>query len=164
MFGALAFTGSRGSAALQQIHRKLMSNIGSDLTGLAWSQLIMLNPHAHLWQPVFLAPAWWFIPAILLAYALFPAYMWLLQRLGSLGFLVLGGAISIISYIASLQGWLPEFSWNFIIFNECFNFFLGIVVGRYMATARGSRAVETWIRSPLLVTASSRHFHCRQRL
>ena len=28
MFGALAFTGSRGSAALQQIHRKLMSNIG----------------------------------------------------------------------------------------------------------------------------------------
>ena len=25
-----------------------------------------------------------------------------------------------------------------------------LVVGRYMATARGSRAVETWIRSPLL--------------
>jgi hypothetical protein len=154
MFSAVAFSGSRSSAAFQEIHRKLTSNIGSDLVGLAWSQLVLIDPHAPFWQPFFLAPAWWFVPAILLAYALFPTYMWLLQRLGTSKFLILGAVISIVSYSASLRGWLPEFSWNFVVLNECFNFFLGIVLGRYMTTPQGRTSIEKWVRSPGLLSAA----------
>jgi surface polysaccharide O-acyltransferase-like enzyme len=155
MFVALALTRSGGSFTIQQIHQKVANNIGPDYWGIAWSQLVLLDPRARLWSPTFLAPAWWFVPAILLAYALFPIYMRLLLRVGKIRFLAIGALVSVVSYEVVLGQHLQEFNWWFVILNECFNFFLGIVLGVYLTTVRGRENIERILQSKALVLASA---------
>jgi peptidoglycan/LPS O-acetylase OafA/YrhL len=154
MFTALAVTASRSSFAIQEIHNKIAFNIGPDISGIAWSQLLLIDPHTRFWSPVFLAPAWWFVPAILLAYVMFPFYLWLLRRVGRSRFLAIGAVISIFSYEVTVHDHVQDFSWWFIVLNECFNFFLGIVLGCYLSTAQGMERMELALQSRGLIFAA----------
>ena len=151
MFLALAISSSSANPAFRGIREKLVENIGSDFAGLIWSHLFLCNPHERYGTAVFLAPAWWFVPAILLAYTMFPLYMRLLNLVRTGAFLAIGALISIATYELLLQEHIQEFGWWFIVSNECFNFFLGIVLGRYLATASGRIRIERTLHSPALI-------------
>ena len=154
MLIGMAATSTSNSPLLHTLHAKILENVGPDVSGVVWSQLLLFDPHQRLGTAVFLAPAWWFVPAILLAYALFPLYMRLLRRLGQPLFLALGALISIASYTVLLRHHVQEFSWWFVVCNECFNFFLGILVGMLLRSEDGRKRAEHALGSPTLFAVS----------
>lgn len=134
--------------ATAQLTQKLLQNGGGDTTGVIISQLLLVDPRKRLWIPVFLSPAWWFVPAILVGYLLFPLYYGLLKRLGAFRLLSIALAISVGSYCLIAKEHLLEWGWYFVGFNEAFNFCIGIVLGRMYSRPQGKADIESAFRAP----------------
>jgi peptidoglycan/LPS O-acetylase OafA/YrhL len=115
----------------EPIQAKLQTKIDADWANIFISHIFLVNP----WQPhgsaTFFAPAWWFLPAIIVAYIFFPLYSWLLIKLGSKFLLISSFLVTITAYWLETQNILLGNQWYFIITFELFNFSLGIIFGRW---------------------------------
>jgi hypothetical protein len=111
------------------IHHKLLTTLDTPPLGIFLSHTLLLDPFSRQWQAQFFAPAWWFIPAIILAYLAFPLILRLSRRIGPAPLLIGAGVVSMVSYhLANIGVFVNESSY-YIVMQECFNFALGIVVG-----------------------------------
>jgi peptidoglycan/LPS O-acetylase OafA/YrhL len=124
-------------AILPRVHRAFALSLDSKLhsllhtppVGVVLSHTLLFDPFARQWQADFFAPAWWFIPAILLAYAAYPALLAAARRYHPLLLLFVAAAISVTSYALVSARALYNETWYFIVMQELFNFTLGIVIG-----------------------------------
>lgn len=111
------------------------------------THLFLLDPRQSGWGAHFFAPAWWFIPPLLLAYLAFPWIYRAIDRFGALPVLGVALAVSIAGYLTTDNGLLFEYGWYFIIYHELFNFTLGIVVGRLLRSEPGRAQFDRAITS-----------------
>ena len=107
---------------------KLVSQFKTPYIGVVTSHLFLFDPWQFQWGADFFAPAWWFIPAILLAYVTYPFVRgW--SRYGRGIPLLLGSAaITIVAYSLSDAYVLMNESWYYIVLQQSFNFSLGVVL------------------------------------
>lgn len=132
---------------LRQFVKKLLQNQDGSAAHTLFAQIFLFDPWRHLFVPLFLSPAWWFVPAILVGYLVFPL-IWMAFRHYSPGLvLAVALAVSLGSYTAILHGHALEWGWYFVAFNEAFNFCLGILLGRLYTTASGKERIEAHLRS-----------------
>ncbi len=129
LFYAVLHIRASHSRMLHRIQEKLAGQVTGSMPANYFKHIFLVDPHQRQWIANFCAPAWWFIPAILVAYLCFPLYIALFQRLGHLLFLGLALGISIVSYQLTQRGVLIENAWYFAVLNEAFSFSLGIVAG-----------------------------------
>lgn len=135
---AFAVTVLRHSAGhfASVIESKLLSQFSSPLPGIITSHLFLFDPWAPQWNADFFAPAWWFVPAILLAYMVYPAVLFASRTWGGVKLLFVSAAITIASYAASNAGMLINESWYYIVLQEAFNFSLGVVLANIWLSRR----------------------------
>jgi peptidoglycan/LPS O-acetylase OafA/YrhL len=106
---------------------KLFSQFHTPLPGVLASHLLLFDPYNRFWSADFLAPAWWFVPAILLAYAIYPFVTAAAGRAPAATLLAAAG-VTVAAYAAAGAGLLWNETWYYIVLQESFNFTLGIVV------------------------------------
>jgi exopolysaccharide production protein ExoZ len=110
---------------------KLASQFHTPPLGVVLSHLILIDPWGFEGTADFFAPAWWFVPAILLAYLIYPV----LRRAGRYkhGFPLLAAAalITIGSYSLVEAKLLFGETWYTIVSEELFNFTFGIVIAQW---------------------------------
>ncbi len=107
---------------------KLLSQFHTPLPGVIISHIFLIDPYNYDWSADFFAPAWWFVPAILLAYVAYPfARAW--SRIGHGIPLLVGSALlAMAAFALADAGVLVNESWYYIVLQESFNFCLGIVL------------------------------------
>lgn len=112
------------------VESKLLTHFHTPPLGIIISHLFLFDPWGYQWGPEFFAPAWWFVPAILLAYTTFP-FLLAASRIGrGLPLLAVSAVITVAAYMLSDARVLVNESWYYIVLHESFNFSLGIVLGR----------------------------------
>jgi hypothetical protein len=119
------------------IDEKLLSQFHTPLLGVIVSHLFLIDPYNKSWSADFFAPAWWFVPAILLAYVAYP-FVRGGSRFGR-GIPILIGAalLSMAAFAAADAGILVNESWYYIVLQESFNFTLGVVIANaWLGSAR----------------------------
>ena len=109
------------------IGTKMLSQFHTPPLGVLSSHLLLIDPYNRFWSADFLAPAWWFVPAILLAYATYPIVATAMRRSGA-ACLLAAGAVTVASYAAAGAGVLWNETWYYIVLQESFNFTLGIFI------------------------------------
>lgn len=129
-------------AFAQGLSIKLHSLLQTPPLGVALSHTLLFDPFEKQWQPYFFAPAWWFIPAILLAYALFPLILSASRTIGRIPVLVVSAAVTLVSYQLANGGILVDENWYYIVLQESFNFTLGVVIGQCWLDRRQRRFLE----------------------
>jgi peptidoglycan/LPS O-acetylase OafA/YrhL len=149
----LIFSRQSGSGLTSQLAQKLLQNGGGDISGTLLGQLLLIDPRRHLFVPVFLSPAWWFVPAIIVGYLIFPAIWLSLKKWGAGIVLPVALAISLLTYTLALNHWMTEWGWYFVAFNEAFNFCLGAALGRYYASPRAAARIEGLLQSRKMLLA-----------
>jgi hypothetical protein len=97
--------------------------------GIVLSHTVLFDPFERFWSAQFFAPAWWFIPAILLAYCFYPVVLSAARRAGGIPLLAVAAMVNTIAYRLSDVGVLQKDTWYFIVLQESFNFSLGVVAG-----------------------------------
>ena len=110
------------------IDTKMLSQFHTPPLGVLSSHLFLIDPYNRFWTADFLAPAWWFVPAILLAYAVYPFVAAAVRRAGAAWILLAAAAVTIAAYAAADAGMLWNETWYYIVLQESFNFTLGIVI------------------------------------
>jgi hypothetical protein len=123
------------------IETKLLSQFHTPPLGVVLSHIILLDPWGFQWSADFVAPAWWFVPAILLAYAAYP-FIRTAARFGR-GIPLLAGAaiVTMAAYAASAALLIANETWYYIVLQELFNFCLGVVVAQvWLGSGRASLA------------------------
>lgn len=117
---------------------KLHSLFSTPLLGIVMSHVLLFDPYGYQWSADFFSPSWWFVPAILLAYAVYPTLRFASRILLGIPLLVASAFISASSYVLSDSGVLVNQHWYFIVLNELFNFALGIVLANaWLGSHRG---------------------------
>ena len=113
----------------QVIDAKMLGQFHTPLLGVVISHVFLFDPFNADWSADFFAPAWWFVPAILLAYLTYP-FVRAASRFGR-GIPLLAGAaaLSIGAFSATNAGWLMNEQWYYIVLQESFNFALGVALG-----------------------------------
>lgn len=103
----------------------------------------------HGRQASLFTPAWWFVPAILIAYLCFPLFTSLMRAFGRRGFLAFAFTLTAASYGLAQHGFLADSAWYFIVTNEAFSFALGIAAAScWKDSARRTQATHL-LTSPL---------------
>lgn len=111
------------------IDSKLLSQFHTPLLGVIISHIFLFDPYNREWSADFFAPAWWFIPAILLAYVAYPFARAASYVANGVPLLIGAALLSIAAFAASDAGILVNETWYYIVLHESFNFCLGIVMG-----------------------------------
>jgi len=93
------------------------------------------------------------VPAILAGYLFFPLFWSALNPFGARRLLLGAFVLSATAYTAVSFNLLIEFSWYFVIFNEAFNFCLGIVLGRLFSRNGGAELFERLLGSRRMLIA-----------
>jgi len=125
-FAALPHLGSHVAAVADA---KLRGQFSTPPLGVVLSHTLLFDPFARDWSADFFAPAWWFIPAILLAYVLYP-FAWNAARIArGIPLLLTAALVSVAAFSLSDAGVLINETWYYIVLQESFNFCLGIVLG-----------------------------------
>lgn len=124
-------------AVAANLDAKLLSQFHTPPLGVLLSHLILVDPWGFTWGGDFIAPAWWFVPAILLAYAVYPLVR-VAARIGNGIPLLVGTAcISIIAFELKELRILENETWYYIVLQESFDFSLGVVLARaWMGSGR----------------------------
>ncbi len=119
------------------IHEKLVDLFHTPVLGVVLSHSVLFDPFQREGLASFFAPAWWFVPAILLAYLLYPLLNMLTARVGSIPTLLIALSVTLCSYEFG-RGILIDECWYFIVVQECFNFTLGVVAGNLWRSGRNA--------------------------
>jgi peptidoglycan/LPS O-acetylase OafA/YrhL len=109
--------------------------------------LVLLDPTQPQWIASFFSRAWWFVPAILVAYLFFPLFHIALRRLGTIATLLFASGLSFLSYRLVQQGTLLLNAWYFVVLNEAFSFTLGMAIGTVLRGSRGRRLIERMLET-----------------
>jgi peptidoglycan/LPS O-acetylase OafA/YrhL len=131
------FFAGRHDALAIGLNGKLASLFHTPLPGIVLSHTLLFDPFRRHWEADFFAPAWWFVPAILLAYALFPLFFAAARRMNGVAALGIAAAVTMLSYHLAGNDVLLNQSWYFIVLQQAFNFMLGILAGRAWLDSRG---------------------------
>lgn len=115
----------------ESIHTQLQTKIDQDWLHLLFSHFLLIDPWKPNWGATFFASSWWFIPSILAAYLVFPLFLLILNRFGSLFLLSFSFLITVTSYWQEANPVLPDNPVFFIVTRELFNFSLGMVIARF---------------------------------
>jgi peptidoglycan/LPS O-acetylase OafA/YrhL len=83
-----------------------------------------------------LAPAWWFVPAIRLAYLTYPAVHAASRFRQGLPLLAVSATITMTAFALAQHDVLANETWYYIVLQESFNFSLGVVVAGWWLTGR----------------------------
>ena len=147
---------SETSETLQQLSVKIARTLNGPWTIEFIKHVFLFDLRQPHWVAEFFAPAWWFIPAIIVAYAMFPIIFACVRRLRASWALAASLSISVTSYVLSVAGILLENAWYFVVLHELFSFVLGIVIGRALtkATARTKFTAILDARSAALAGAA----------
>jgi hypothetical protein len=129
------------------IEAKLLSQFQTPLLGVALSHTVLFDPFARQWSANFFVPAWWFIPAILVAYLTYPLIRRASRIRHGAPLLALSALVTIAAYVLSNLGVLYYECWYFIALHECFNFSLGVVLAGAW-TGGGRAAIERVLDDP----------------
>lgn len=132
---------------------KLNSQFHTSLLGIALSHTLLFDPLEPQWNPNFFVPAWWFIPAILLAYVTYPFVRRASTVAHGLPLVLLSALITMAAYVGTNNGVLTDEFWYFIVLHESFNFSLGVVAANLWLGA-GRPALERAISSPAFFAAA----------
>lgn len=126
---------------------KVDDQLNGPLLGVVASHILLFDPLAQQGTASFFVPAWWFVPAIALAYLTYPL-VWRASRYRhGIPLLLLSGIITIGSYIATDARVFLNEAWYFIVLNESFNFSLGVAAaGAWLGAGRP--AIERALESP----------------
>jgi peptidoglycan/LPS O-acetylase OafA/YrhL len=135
--GAVVALRHQHGALAAALESKLLSQFHTPLLGVIASHLVLFDPFARSWSADFFAPAWWFIPAILLAYVAYPFLRAAAGVVYGIPLLCGTAVVTIFAYVMSDAGVLVNETWYYIVLHELFNFTLGIVLG--VAWANGAR-------------------------
>jgi Acyltransferase family len=133
---------------------KLLGQFHTPLLGVIISHIFLVDPFNRDWSADFFAPAWWFIPAILLAYAAYP-FIRSASRVGN-GLPLLAGTalLSIGGFMAADAGLISNETWYYIVLQESFNFALGVVVARVWL-GPGRSALERALGDPRVLAIAA---------
>jgi hypothetical protein len=137
---------AHGSVAAT-LETKLHSQFHTSLLGVGLSHVFLFDPFEPQWTPNFFVPAWWFIPAILLAYVTYPFVRRASRIKHGVPLLAVSAVITMLGYVGTNAGVLTNEFWYFIIVHESFNFSLGVVTANLWLGA-GRPALERAINSP----------------
>ena len=129
------------------LETKLLSQFTTPVPGVILSHILLFDPWGVQLSANFLAPAWWFVPAILIAYLTYPAVRAASRLFHGIPLLVASAAITVVSYSISEPGPLIYEMWYFIVLHEAFAFSLGIVVAGYWLNG-GRPALERMVSDP----------------
>jgi peptidoglycan/LPS O-acetylase OafA/YrhL len=128
---------------------KLHSQFQGPILGVILSHLFLFDPYQAQWSANFFVPAWWFIPAILLAYVTYP-WVRRFSRIGhGIPLLILSAAITIVATLGSNAGILLDECWYFIILHLSFNFSLGVVIAN-LWLGDGRATLERGLSNPMV--------------
>lgn len=112
---------------------KLHVQFHTPILGILMSHIVLFDPYKPQGIASFFAPAWWFVPAILLAYLSYPILIGFVRKNSALS-LITAGIVSIVSYRLADTGVLYNENWYYIVLQESFNFTLGIAFGHAWTT------------------------------
>jgi hypothetical protein len=129
------------------INAKLLSQFHTPPLGVIISHIFLFDPYNRSWSADFFAPAWWFVPAILLAYVAYPFARSASTYRKGVPLLIGAALLSMAAFVASDAGILVNETWYYIVLHESFNFCLGIVIGGVWLGARRpilERALADW--------------------
>jgi hypothetical protein len=132
---------------------KLLSQFHTPPLGVLLSHVVLLDPYAFQWGADFVAPAWWFVPAILLAYAAYPALRYASRFAHGMPLLAGSALVTIGAYAASNAGIITNETWYYIVLQELFNFSLGIVLA-HAWLAGGRPLIERLVGDPRVFCAA----------
>ncbi len=142
-FAALTLLRHAHGALARNLLAEIHGQLQTPLLGVVLSHTLLFNPFARQWQPSFFAPAWWFIPAILLAYAVYPGMLAAVRRFHWMPTLAVSALLSVCAYrLADMNVFMNE-SWYYIVLQESFNFTLGIVIGHAWLQGQLRARIET---------------------
>ena len=126
---------------------KLLSQFHTPPLGVLLSHLILIDPWGFTWGADFIAPAWWFVPAILLAYAAYPFVRAAARVGGGVPLLVGTACLSILAFSLKERGILENETWYYIVLQESFDFSLGVVLA-FAWMGSGRARLERLMVSP----------------
>lgn len=129
-------------AFARSLDAKLHGVLQTPPLGVALSHTLLFDPFARQWQADFFAPAWWFVPAILLAYVAYTALLPAVRRFHWLPVLLVSAVVSIVSYRLADTHVLMNESCYYIVLQECFNLTLGIVIGNAWLNAASRTRIK----------------------
>ncbi len=135
--------GLAGSLATKLAVKNLPDPLGIELL----KHLFLFDPRKDLGVVDFFSPAWWFIPPILFAYVLFPAFFWMARRCGTPAFLAIALCLSVTGYSLTNAGLLWEHGWYFVVLHEAMSFACGIVIGRALAVQDQALRITAFLQS-----------------
>lgn len=127
------------------IDKKLHELFHTPLLGVLMSHIALFDPFQRQGIASFFAPAWWFVPAILVAYASYPFLIWIARR-NEMALFFGSAALSIATYALVERNILIDESWYYIVLQESFNFSLGILAGKAWLTTSRREAIERVLR------------------
>ena len=114
---------------LGRFQAKLSTLFSGGILSTYLTHIFLIDPTRRHWVVAFFSPAWWFVPAILVAYLFFPAFVALIEKLGTRTFLLAAFCLTVCAYQLTATGYLVNNGWYFVVLNECFGFSLGIAAG-----------------------------------
>jgi hypothetical protein len=120
--------------ALDAVYTKLSQQTATNPFELFGSHIFLIDPLRPQFVTQFFSPAWWFIPAIIVAYLSFPLFLSITRKMSPLLLLPIAAGVSICAYILCQKGVLLDNAWYFIVLNECFAFVAGIIIGTALKT------------------------------
>jgi peptidoglycan/LPS O-acetylase OafA/YrhL len=132
---------------------KLHSQFHTHALGAILSHTILIDPWGFEGTADFVAPAWWFVPAILVAYMIYPLLRGASRVKHGLPLLAGAAVVSCAAFEAANLGWLANETWYYIALQELFNFSLGIVLAQVWLRP-GRATLERVIANPGLVAAA----------
>lgn len=136
----VVFGRTHGSFAAAMSH-KLHALFTSPPLGIVTSHLLLFDPYGRLLQPNFFAPAWWFVPAILVAYVIYPVLLSGVRKSAGI-VLFVAAAVTVFSYTLAERQILHDQNWYFIVLQELFNFTFGVVIGSMWLDASKRKKIE----------------------
>ena len=156
-FAFLAFATGR-PGLLGHLAEKVASQATGSLAGSLAKHLFLIDLSQPHFMPFLFASAWWFVPAIVVGYLVFP-FLLAAYRRTSLAVWLLGSfAVSVVSYRLSQIGVLLDDTWYFVPCQELFSFAVGIAVGDRLARAGFESKLRRRLGSPYVAAAASSLF------
>ncbi len=118
---------------LGQLGDKVAAQMPGNFVGVIAKHLFLVDVTQQQFVATFFAPAWWFVPTIVVGYLVFPILLAVFRRVSVAIWLCSALIVTVASYGLSQAGVLLENAWYFIPGQELFSFAVGIALGHHLA-------------------------------